>query len=117
MSDLDEHLPLSVGDFHLLLVLAEQDLYGYALLQAIERESDGMVRPDLGALYRALARLERAGLVSGAAPPAAAAPAPGKQRRYYGITPLGRRVLAADARRLSSVLDLARLRLDPQVLS
>lgn len=115
MTKARDHLPLSVGDFHILLVLAERDLYGYGLLQAIERESGGVVRPDLGALYRALARLERDGLVGEAAPPADAAPTPGKQRRYYGITLLGRQVLAADAARLSSALDLVKLRLAPEV--
>jgi DNA-binding PadR family transcriptional regulator len=111
------HLPLSGGDFHLLLVLAERDLYGYALLQAIERESGGVVTPDLGALYRALARLERGGLVQEAVSPEDEAPSPGKQRRYYGITALGRSVLVAEASRLRSALNLAALRLAPEGLA
>ncbi|REJ73521.1 MAG: PadR family transcriptional regulator [Acidobacteria bacterium] len=112
-SALDDHLPLSTSDFHVLLVLAERDLYGYALMQAVERESGGVVTPDLGALYRALARLERGGLVEEAASPEDAAPSPGRQRRYYGITGLGRRVLAAEASRLRSAVELATLRLAP----
>ena len=43
---------LSATDFHVLLVLAERDLYGYALLQAVEAESGGAVSPDIGSLYR-----------------------------------------------------------------
>ena len=106
--------PLSPGDFHVLLVLAAQEsLYGYALLKAIQDESEGSLSPDLGALYRALARLCAQGLVTETEPPEDVARAPGRPRRYYAITAVGREVLAAEVGRLGRAVDLARRRLAP----
>ena len=36
---------LSATDFQVLLVLAAGDLYGYAILKAMEEDSGGAVRP------------------------------------------------------------------------
>lgn len=105
-------LPLSAADFHILLVLAQSELYGYAILKAVKEESGGYVRPDLGALYRALARLSSAGLVREAAAPPDTPPAPGQKRRYFGLTNLGRTTLTDEVGRLNAVLGLAGERLD-----
>ncbi|MEM7352236.1 MAG: PadR family transcriptional regulator [Acidobacteriota bacterium] len=100
---------LSPTDFHVLLVLAADDLYGYAILKAVEQESSGAVRPEIGSLYRVLGRLMSSGLV-------VEAPAPdgdegahrGRARRYYRLTDLGRRTLKDDAGRLERALEIAR---------
>ena len=62
--------PLSATDFHVLMVLAEEDLYGYAIMKAVERESAGAVSPEIGSLYRILARLVSEGFVDEADAPA-----------------------------------------------
>ena len=49
--------PLSATDYHVLMVLTEEDLYGYAIMKAVEQESGGAVSPEIGSLYRILARL------------------------------------------------------------
>ena len=107
---------LSATDLHVLLVLADRNLYGYALLQAVETESGGAVSPDIGSLYRVLARLVAEGLVSEVDPPADAPDANrGRPRRYYGLTDTGRDVARAEVRRLAHVLELAgRRRLAPE---
>ena len=103
--------PLSPTDFHVLLVLAEADLYGYAILKAVSDESGGAVAPEIGSLYRVLARLMGAGLVEEvAAPPGAPSSHRGRPRRYYHLTEAGGAVLEADARRLERALALARER-------
>lgn len=102
--------PLSPNDFHLLLVLAEGESYGYALLKAMEQESSGAVSPDIGSLYRALARLVGSGLVAEAGERSEPA-TPGRPRRYYRITEAGRAALEADAERLRQALALADSRL------
>jgi len=103
--------PLGPTDFHVLLVLAGDNLYGYAIQKAVEEESGGSVRPEIGSLYRVLARLMTEGLVDEVDPPA---DAPdwhrGQPRRYYKLTKKGRNSLEADARRLEEVLDIARRR-------
>ncbi len=47
----------------LLLLLAEQPLNGYQLMQAIEERSEGLWRPSPGSVYPTLAQLEDEGLI------------------------------------------------------
>ncbi len=49
----------------LLLVLAEQPLNGYGLMQEIESRSEGVWRPSPGSVYPVLAQLEDEGLIRG----------------------------------------------------
>ena len=106
--------PLSPTDFHVLLVLAAEDLYGYAILKAISEESGGAVSPEIGSLYRVLGRLVSSDLVNEAkAPDEAPDTHRGRPRRYYSLTDRGREALEADARRLESALVIARDRLQP----
>jgi PadR family transcriptional regulator len=104
-------LPLSPLDFHVLLVLAAGTLYGYAIQKAVAAESGGVVRPEIGSLYRVLARLMSIGLVE-EAPSPASAPAVhrGRSRRYYRLTRDGKAALEAEARRLDGALAIARER-------
>ena len=107
-------VPLSPTDFHVLLVLAAEDLYGYAILKAVEAESGGSVSPEIGSLYRVLGRLVSAELVNEVESPKEAPDTNrGRPRRYYALTDRGRRALEADARRLESALEIARARLQP----
>ncbi len=105
-ADVDRHLPLSAVDCHLLLALSRQDLYGYALLQAMSEDSAGAVGIDVGALYRALDRLSRQGLIE-TTQHREAQPTRGKPRRYYRLNPFGRAVLEAELCRLRRVVELS----------
>ncbi len=102
------HAPLSATDFHVLLVLCEGDLYGYAIKKAVEVQSGGAVAPEIGSLYRVLARLMAEGLVAEAAPQETGETHRGRARKYYGITPVGQDLARAEAARLSQVVELAR---------
>lgn len=104
---------LSPLDYHVLLALAGGAGYGYAVAQAVEEESGGRVRPRAGSLYRVLARLMGAGLVQEEESPRDVESHPGRPRRYYGLTPEGRRALADEARRMKEAAALAELRLRP----
>lgn len=96
-------LPLTPLSLAILLALAEEDRHGYALLQEIERESEGRIRAGTGTLYAALQRLSDEGLIE----ERRAAAGVDARRRYYGITALGREVARAELRRLRRLLDLA----------
>jgi PadR family transcriptional regulator PadR len=98
-------------EFHLLLSLADGPLYGYAIAEAVERESGGAISPRAGSLYRVIARLETAGLIDETDPPRDAAPHPGRERRYYTLTRAGRAALSAEAARLHQTAAIARRRL------
>jgi DNA-binding PadR family transcriptional regulator len=95
-------------DFHVLLVLASKDLYGYGIMKAVEAHSRGLVNPEIGSLYRVLARLIDAGWVQEVpSAPEGGETHRGRPRRYYGITEEGLEVVRAEARRLRAVVDLA----------
>jgi DNA-binding PadR family transcriptional regulator len=98
--------PLSALDFHVLLVLADEDRYGYAIMKAVQEHSRGAVSPEIGSLYRVLSRLMSAGLVVERDPQAAEEQHPGRPRRYYRITRAGRVALRAEAERLRHALSL-----------
>jgi PadR family transcriptional regulator, regulatory protein PadR len=102
---------MSPLEYHVLLAMAEGPLYGYAINDAVEAESDGTLTPRAGSLYRVLARLMTRGLLREAQPRGAREPHPGLARRYYALTPEGRRVLAAEAFRLKHAAALAEKRL------
>lgn len=105
------HMPLSPTDLHVLMVLSDGALYGYGIMKAVSEESDGAVSPEIGSLYRVLARLMGVGLVKEAPTPADAEDVhPGRRRRYYALTPAGKAALEAEASRLGRVLELARAR-------
>ena len=103
--DLTTHLPLPNLPLHVLLVLAEGELHGWAIIKRIESMSAGAHSPSSGSLYLAMARLEEKGLISDA-------PAPDEEtdtrRRYYTLTPTGRQVLALEVDRLEGLVRHAR---------
>jgi len=105
LNDTEQFLPLPSADFQLLLILAERDLHAYGISRAVEANATG-VALEIGSLYRMLTRMESEGLIEERDGPAED-DAPESRRRYYGITPLGRRVAKAEATRLRAVLDLA----------
>jgi DNA-binding PadR family transcriptional regulator len=104
---IDKHLPLRRVEFHILLSLAVGERHGYGIIQDIEARGDTSV-PDVGTMYRALARMVENGLIEAAA--RRPAPDRGDERRnYYRITSAGMRIARAEARRLELLMRAARL--------
>lgn len=102
-------LPLPARDFQVLLALADGPRHAYGLAQAVESPAAGGVRLELGSLYRMLARLTTVGVIAEDAGPASGH-AREARRRYYRLTPFGRRVAEAETTRLQAVVRLARRR-------
>ena len=104
------HAPLRPLDYHVLVVLAEKPLYGYAIMKAVAAESQQALTPEIGSLYRVLARLQDQGFLTEVIPPEdAEIDSPiGRLRRYYGITPEGLGVLRAETERVARVVARAR---------
>jgi DNA-binding PadR family transcriptional regulator len=97
-------LPLTPIAFEILLALSEGDRHGYAILQEVERRVGSVLPLRTGTLYRALARLLDDGLIDHAPGHNAEDP----RRRHYRITPRGRDVARAEARRLADQVAAAR---------
>lgn len=114
-SEPESSLPLTPLDLQVLLVLAREDLYGYAIMKAVQEASNGVLSPEIGSLYRVLARLTDAGWVADAEPPAhQEEPHRGKPRKYYRLTEQGREVARAEVRRLEDVVrDAGDLGMEP----
>jgi len=105
MNDAEAYLPLTSTVFEVLLALADGERHGYAILLEIGERTGTPILP--GTLYRALHRLLRDELVAERADGAAA---DAERRRFYRLTPFGRRVAAAEARRLAEQVTVARRR-------
>jgi DNA-binding PadR family transcriptional regulator len=94
-------------EFHILLSLAAGERHGYGIIQDIQARGETAV-PDVGTMYRALARLVERRLIVAAA--RRLAPDAGDERRhYYRITEIGLRVAKAEARRLEALTRAARI--------
>src|SRR4051812_14760337 len=108
MRDPRDFLPLKPLDLQLLLALTEEERHGYGLVQAVSDRTDGLITLEPGNLYRVVKRLLDDGLVSESARRDAPSTADGdeqkQRRRYYRITALGQRVVAAELVRLDQLV-------------
>ena len=105
-----ELLPLTQPVFHILLALAEEERHGYGIMQDVARQTDGALQLGPGTLYGCLKRMLAAGLVEESderRDPAL----DDERRRYYRMTPLGKRVVRAEAQRLAGAVTVAMARL------
>ena len=98
MSDTEAHLKkfekeLAAGTVSLVLLAvlaaAREPLYGYQIAKRLERDAGGVLVGKQSALYPVLRNLSAAELLDTFVEPSEAGP----PRRYYRITPLGRKVL------------------------
>jgi DNA-binding PadR family transcriptional regulator len=93
--------------FLILVSLAAGERHGYALKKDVASRTQGKVRLGPATLYRTLAALLDEGLIE----ESGRRPAPeldDERRRYYRITDRGRRVAAAETRRLEALVSAAR---------
>ena len=103
----EELLPLSPAVFHILLALADGERHGYSIMQHVAGTTEGQVKMGPGTLYGTIKRLLAAKLVE----ESDERPDPDlddERRRYYRITPWGRRVLGAEVSRYSKMVKVAR---------
>ena len=100
-------MPLRPIEFHVLLALAGEERHGYAILQEVAALTGGELQPEPGTLYRALHRMLKDGWVAESAR-RPAADVDDERRRYYRLTPAGRREAAAEASRLQRLVTVAR---------
>jgi DNA-binding PadR family transcriptional regulator len=97
---------ISTSAFHILLALADGERHGYAITREVAEETDGEVKLGPGTLYRMLRQLlDDEWIVE-----TDGSDADDPRRRYYKLTPRGRRVAQAEAQRLANVVRLARAR-------
>jgi len=105
-----ELIPLTPPVFHILLALSDEERHGYGIMQDVARQTDGALQLGPGTLYGCLKRMTAAGLVeeSGERPDFEL---DDERRRYYRMTPLGRRTMRAEVERLTGAVKAAKAKL------
>ncbi|HXM45887.1 MAG TPA: helix-turn-helix transcriptional regulator [Bryobacteraceae bacterium] len=101
--------PLSPPVFHILLSLGEGERHGYALKREISLRTGGQLKLGPGVLYGSINRMLALGLIEESED----RPDPhldDERRRYYRITPHGRKVAQAEAARMRELVRLAAAR-------
>lgn len=100
-------LPLLPAVFHIMLALADGERHGYAIKREVEFRTGGAISLGPGTLYGTLRRMLSEGLIA----ECGERPDPESRdvrRRYYRLTASGRRMAAAEARRLENLVRVAR---------
>ncbi len=99
-------LPLSAATFHILLALAGGDCHGYAIGKEVEAQTAGSVKLGPGTLYRILKQLTDDAWIA----EIESDDDEHERRRTYRLTPRGRAIAQAEARRLDALVNVARSR-------
>lgn len=103
----ESFLPLQPAVFHILIALADRDRHGYSIMQDVHSRTSGKVQLSPGTLYSSVRRMLEQGMIEelNESPDPSSSD---ERRRYYRLTALGRRIAAAEAERLESLLNQAR---------
>jgi DNA-binding PadR family transcriptional regulator len=92
---------------HILVALGDGERHGYAIMQAVSARTDGAVRLGPGTLYGSIKRMLEDGLIE----ELDERPDPESddvRRRYYRLTPRGRRVAKEEIGQLATLVREAR---------
>lgn len=106
----DAALRKGSGEVLILSLIEERARHGYEIAKLIEQRSNGAVCFNVASFYPLLYQLEKRHLIKGRWVEKVGQ----RRRRYYRITPEGRRVLASQRTRweqfIAALSELARLR-------
>ena len=98
---------LTPAAFHIMLVLADGENHGYAIMREVAEHTGGKMRLGPGSLYGTIKRM----LADGWIEETDERPDPqldDERRRYYRLTGVGRKLVQAEAERLEQLVNIAR---------
>ncbi len=98
---LDTELMRGAGPTAVLKLLQRRPMYGYELVQALSERTDGVLAMGQSTLYPMLYNLEAKDLIQAEWRQSDEG---GRDRKYYALTPKGRKRLAEDARQWSALV-------------
>jgi DNA-binding PadR family transcriptional regulator len=104
----EANIPLTEVTYFILLSLTPGPRHGYAIMKDVNFMSKGRVALSTGTLYGALPRLLEQGWIVRDERPKARHP--GRDRKLYALSELGRGVLEAEVKRLDSLVAAAQQR-------
>jgi len=100
-------MALSLAVLHILITLADGESHGYAIMQDVAARTGGALRLGPGTLYGSIKRMLHDGLIE----ELDNRPHPDEddaRRRYYRITPRGKKVAREEIGRLATLVRQAR---------
>src|SRR5690606_31040873 len=92
--------PLPAAAFQILMALTDGDLHGYEIMRRVEEQTAGRTRIGPGTLYSSIQTLLNAGFIAEVVPRGDANTSD-ERRRYYRLTPTGRKAAREEADRLA----------------
>ena len=110
---MNQQTPLTAAEFQVLVALADGEKHGYAIGKEVALRTDGQVQLRAATLYTVIKRLLEHGFIN----EHAARPDPAlddERRRYYRLTPRGRKAAETEALRLELIARQARAKLRPR---
>jgi len=99
---------MTTRTLQILLALADGPLHGYGIKQSVEDRTEGAVRLGSGTLYEAVHRLVEQNHIREVPAPAHEPASGGPPRRFYALTPSGKKALQEELQRLDAVVRFAR---------
>lgn len=96
---LESELLRGAGPLAVLQLLSRGEMYGYELVETLERRSQGVLALGQSTLYPLLYNLEAKGLIVGERRTADT----GRERKYYRLTPKGRKRLERDSQQWAAL--------------
>ena len=87
---LDKEIKRGSTEMLILALVEDRPRHGYEIAKLIEERSDGVLQFHVASLYPLLYRLEKRGLIKGTWVEKAGE----RRRRFYKLTPAGKKVLA-----------------------
>ena len=103
-------MTITPAEFQVLVSLADSEKHGYAIGKEVASRTNGQVELRAATLYTVIKRL----LANGFIGESAARPDPAlddERRRYYRLTPRGRKVAEEEALRMETTVKQARAKL------
>ena len=101
---IETELMRGAGPVAVLKLLSNQEMYGYELVDALGRQSQGVLAMGESTLYPLLYNLEAKGMIEGTWREAAT----GRERKYYRLTRKGKGRLAKDSRQWQALVQAMR---------
>jgi len=101
--------PLPSAAFQILLSLAGNELHGYAIMRAVEEQTNGRMRLGPGTLYSSIQALLEEGMIE-EIDGSAHSDGGDERRRYYRLTSWGKKLARSEAERLADLLRVARVK-------
>lgn len=110
--ELERELMRGAGPLAVLKLLENREMYGYELVEAMSKKTDGLLAMGQSTLYPMLYNLEAKGLVASRVDETGPRP-----RRYYRLTSKGKKKLATEGKKWESMVQaMGRLGLSPQAI-